>query len=414
MDVRPDSGARETLRLRGRQAEVARLNDQLEAVRDGRGGIVVVSGLAGMGKSVLLDAAAGAGRRRGIRVFRGAADAAAQVVPLGPLFEALLSADDPPADAAVLRDLSRSPDQRFWLLREIQEALERVALRGPALFVVDDVQWADAATLVALGALPRQLASHPILWLLAIRSGEWAEPVRAAMSRLEAAGALRVTLGPLDQAAVADVAADLLGAMPDPALRKVLDGVKGQPFLLAELLRGLRDEKLVAVDGGIARLTGAHLPLRFLDSVNHHLARLSDGARDALQMASVLGRRFSADELAALTGAAPGAVLAALREALATGLITEDGDRVAFRHDLVREAVDATLPATVRLSLRRRAVDVMLRHGAPPSDVAELVMAVAQPGDTAAVTILRKAAAQTGRVSSTVRWPASSAGGRLT
>jgi hypothetical protein len=222
------------------------------------------------------------------------------------------------------------------------------------------------------------------------------------MSRLEAAGALRVTLGPLDQATVADIAADLLGAMPDPALRKVLDGVKGQPFLLAELLRGLHDEKLVAVDGGIARLTGAHLPLRFLDSVNHHLARLSDGARDALQMASVLGRRFSADELSALTGAPPGAVLAALREALATGLITEDGDRVAFRHDLVREAVDATLPATVRLSLRRRAVDVMLRHGAPPSDVAELVMAVAQPGDTASVTILRKAAAQTGRVSSAV------------
>ena len=119
-------------------------------------------------------------------------------------------------------------------------------------------------------------------------------------------------------------------------------------------------------------------------------------------MACVLGRRFSADELAALTGTTPAAILGALREAIAAGLVTEDGDRVAFRHDLVREAVDASLPRTVRQSLRRRAIDVMLRHGAPPSDVAELVMDVAQPGDTEAVTILRRAAAQTGQVCPTV------------
>ena len=75
---------------------------------------------------------------------------------------------------------------------------------------------------------------------------------------------------------------------------------------------------------------------------------------------------------------------------------------MAFRHDLVREAVDATLPRTVRQSLRRRAVDVMLRHGAPPSDVAELVMDVAKPGDSEAIAILRRAAAETGRVSPTV------------
>ena len=116
----------------------------------------------------------------------------------------------------------------------------------------------------------------------------------------------------------------------------------------------------------------------------------------------MLGRRFSADELAALGGAAPAEILAALREALAAGLVTEDGDRMAFRHALVREAVDATLPRTVRQSLRRRAVDVMLQHGAPPSDVAELVMDVARPGDGEAIAILRRAAAETGRVSPAV------------
>jgi DNA-binding CsgD family transcriptional regulator len=324
------------------------------------------------------------------------------VIPFGPLLEALVSARDAPVDPAVLRDLSQSPDQRFWLLREVQESLERAALRAPMMIAIDDVQWADEATLAALLTLPRQLASHRILWLLAARTGGPVGPACDAVSRIAEAGTLKIALPPLDRAAVAGVAEDLLGGAPDPALLKVLAGVRGQPFLLTELLRGMREEKLVAVGDGIASLTGTGIPLRFVDSVNEQLDHLSPAARDALQMACVLGRRFSADELAALTGTAPATILGALREALAAGLVTEDGDRVAFRHDLVREAVDATLPRTVRQSLRRRAVDVMLRHGAPPSDVAELVMDVAQPGDSDAIAILRRAAAETGRVSPAV------------
>jgi DNA-binding NarL/FixJ family response regulator len=132
------------------------------------------------------------------------------------------------------------------------------------------------------------------------------------------------------------------------------------------------------------------------------MERLSPPARDALLMASVLGRRFSADELAALTGTAPAALGGALREALDAGLVVEDGDRMRFRHDLLREAVDATLPRTVRHSLRRQAFDVMMAAGAPPADLAELVMDVARPGDTRAITVLRRAAAETGRVSPAV------------
>ena len=388
--------------LRGRQAQVEALRDQLDALRGGRGGTVLVAGLAGLGKTALLDATEVMARERGIKVLRGAGDPAARVIPFGPLLEALVSARDAPVDPAALRELSQSPDQRFWLLRELQESLERAALRAPMLISIDDVQWADEATLAALVTLPRQLATHRILWLLAVRPGELPALARDAVGRMAEAGALNITLDPLDRDAVAGVAEDVLGGAPDAALLKVLAGVRGQPFLLTELLRGLREEKLVLVGDGIARLTGTRLPLRFVDSVNNQLRHLSTGARDAVALASVLGRRFSADELAALTGTTPAAVLGALREALAAGLVTEDGDRVAFRHDLVREAVDATLPRTVRQSLRRQAIDVMLRHGAPPADVAELVMDVAQPGDTDAIAILRRAAAETGRASPAV------------
>ena len=389
-------------RLWGRQVEVEAFRSRLRALRFGCGGTVLVSGLAGMGKTAMLRAVEASAREQGITVFHGTADAAGRVIPFAPLLEALVSAPDAPVDPAVLRDLSRSPDQRFWLLRELQEALERAALRAPVLISLDDVQWADPATLAALGSLTKQLTAHRILWLIAVRSGEPAATEHSARSRLETADTLSITLGPLDEAGVAAVAEDLLGGVPDAALLTALAGVHGQPFLLTELLRGLREELLVAVGDGSARLVGTGLPLRFRDSVGYHLARLSAGARDALQLASVLGRRFSADELAALGGAAPGEILAALREALAAGLVVEDGDRVTFRHELVRQAVDATLPRTVRQSLRRRAVDVMLQHGAPPSDVAELVMDVAKPGDRAAIAILRRAAAETGRVSPAV------------
>jgi DNA-binding NarL/FixJ family response regulator len=389
-------------RLRGRQVQLDTMAGQLDALAAGHGGIILVRGLPGMGKSSLLAAAAAMAAARDISIYTGAGDAAAQVVPLGPLLEALVSSADPPVDAGLLRDLSKSPDQRFWLLRELQESLERAALRAPVLISIDDLQWADPATLHALGTLPRHLAPHRIVWLLAARAGELSPAARAAMTRLEAADAVTITVNPLDQAAAADVAADLLDGAPDDALLAVLAGVRGQPFLLTELVRGMLEENLVEVADGKARLTGTGMPLRFRESVGQHLARLSDGAQDALRMGAVLGGRFSADELAALLDVPPAAIVASVREAVAAGLVVEDGDRLAFRHDLVREAIDGSLPRTLRQSLRRRAIDVMLRYGAPPADVAELVMEAARPGDQDAIRLLRQAAADTGLVSPTV------------
>jgi DNA-binding NarL/FixJ family response regulator len=389
-------------RLWGRQAQIDALDSRLDALSAGRGGLALIAGRAGLGKTALLNAAEAAARSRGMTVLHGAGDPAGPVIPFGPLLEALVSAPGAPVDPAVLRDLSRSPDQRFWLLREMQEALERAALRTPVLISLDDAQWADPATLAALGSLTRQLAGHRILWLLALRSGELGATEHTALLRLETPDTLEITVGPLDDAAVTGLAADELGATPDAALLTALADARGQPFLLTELLRGLRQRKLVEVGDGYARLVAPGLPPDWPGSADCHFDQLSASARDTLRLASVLGRRFSADELAALGGAGPAEVLAALREALAAGLVVEDGDRMAFRHDLVREAADATLPRTVRQSLRRRAVDVMLRHGAPPSDVAELVMDVAGPGDREAIAILRRAAAETGRVSPAV------------
>ena len=395
-------------RLRGRQPEVDLLRGQLDVLGAGRGGVVLVTGPAGAGKTTLLAEAARLAADRGVRVFCGGGDPAARAVPLGAILDALVSAEDPPVDPGRLHDLSQSPDQRLWLLRELQEALDKAAHHAPLLITVDDLQWADAATASALVTLSRRLATHRISWLLALRYGELTDASREAVGRLEAAGASEIRLGPLDEAAVVQVARDILGGEPDEAMRQVLSRADGQPFLLTELLRGLRAENLVTVDDSTAKLAaGAQLPRRLVDSVTGQLARLTAPARDAVEMASVLGHSFSLDELAGLLGRPALDLRGEVREAIAAGLLTEQGDRLGFRHDLVREAVDASLPKAVRQSMRRTAIEVMLRHGASAADVAQLVMDVAEPGDVASAALLRRAAAQIGQISPAVAAPLS-------
>jgi DNA-binding CsgD family transcriptional regulator len=405
--VPPDGDASVPVRLRGRDVEVDDIVQKIDGLENGRGAVIIVSGGAGVGKSALIGEAEDLARDRGIRVFRGAGDAALQTVPLGPLLEALVVTDDPPVVADALRELSGSPDQRFWLLRELQERLEHAALLWPMVIAIDDIQWADVATLSALRTLPRHLASHRILWLFAIRSGELLSAAAAAVTRLEEAGALNLPLDRLDDSAVAEIAADVLGGAPNDALLRALHGVHGHPFLLVELLRGLRDDSLVDVNQGVASLNGTEVPVRFLDTVGEQLARLSHTSHDVLQMASVLGRRFSVEELAAMVEQPPVALMGTLREAIAAGLIVEDDRWLGFGHELVREAVDAGLPDAIRRALQRRALEVMIEHGALPGDVATLVMQVAQPGDLSAIELLRRAAAEVGRVSPAVAAPLS-------
>jgi DNA-binding NarL/FixJ family response regulator len=393
------------VRIHGRHTQVEVLRQQFDALRAGRGGVVFITGSAGSGKTTMLAEAVRLARVQGMRVFRGAGDRAAQTLPLGPVLDALVVTDDPPVDPARLSDLSHSPDQRFWLLRELQEGLERAALRAPVVIAIDDLQWADAATVAALGMLPPRLVSHRILWLLAVRRGELTAQAQDAIRRLEGAGALEIPLDRLDDAAVAEIAADQLGGRPDYGLLEALGRAEGQPFLLMELLRGLREEQLVEITDGAARLVGTRLPRRFVDSVGEQLRALGAEERDAVEMASVLGRRFSVDELAALVGRPAPELLRALRQVIDSGLIVADGERLGFRHDLVREAVDASLPGAVRRSLRRRAVDVMLAHGAPAADVAMLVMDIAQPGDPVATELLARAAGDIGRMSPAVAAP---------
>ena len=378
--------------VRGRDAELAALAQQLDRLLSGQGTVALVEGGAGMGKSRLLTEVATMARRLSIRVGSGVAAPCNRVVQLFALLEALFDGPSPILARAALGDAHKSPEQRYWLLQDLEALLERAALDAPLLVCLDDLQWADNATVAALRSLTARLATVPVAWVLALRPGQGSRPLMGAIDYLERSGTDKIVLGPLDQAGVARVSADVLRAEPDAAVLKMAERAGGSPFLLVELLSGLREEGLVRVESGRARLVESRLPHRVSESMRRRLERMSGPARQVATVAAALGRRFSVNDLAAMLDVPASALLAPIEELIQAGLLIERGDKLAFGHDLILEAVRGSMPVSVRHALDRQAAMVLLNGGALPVEVATRLAASAEPGDNVAIATLVKAA----------------------
>ncbi|WP_307853348.1 AAA family ATPase [Kitasatospora sp. RG8] len=353
--------------VRGRETELAFVEARLDALARGEGGIVRVEGPAGIGRSRILAEASASARRRGTRVFQGAADPDEQFVPLGPLLEGLLGGAEPLPGAARLRDLATAPGQRFWLLQELGDRLQEAARHGPLLIVLDDLQWCDDLTLLTLHTLAARLSSHAILWLVAVNGGSVPPGVRTTLDRIRHAGAHELVLGALGGEAVAHITRDVLGAVPDPDVLRVARRADGVPLLLVELLGALREEEAVTIENGTAGLSARPLPPHRLPSVGRRLGRLSDAARELVQTAAAVDGPVTVARLAELLGRPSAALITAVRESLDSGLLAETGDRLEFRHDLIREAVEAGLPDSLRQALRRQAAGPAPENAKPPA-----------------------------------------------
>ncbi|MGW7412397.1 AAA family ATPase [Streptomyces sp. NPDC054863] len=389
--------------LRGRDAELAFIEGRLDALDRGEGGIIRVEGPVGIGRSRLLAESAAAARRRGTRVFEGAADPDEQFVPLGPLLDGLLSGEEPLSGAGRLRDLATTPGQRFWLLQELGDRLRETARNGPLLVVLDDLQWCDDLTLLTFNTLAAGLSSHAILWLVAVRGGSVPSGVRTTLDRIRKAGAHELALGALDDRAITRITEDVLGAAPDPDVLRVARRAEGVPQLLVELAGSLREA--VTIENGTAGLPAGPPAPRELLSVVRRLDQLSDEARELVQTAAVVGAPVTVALLAELLGRSSAALITAVRESLDADLLTESGDRLAFRHDLVREAVEAGLPLPLRQALRGQAAGLSPGSAAFPAGrlgpsagraapAGAAVAGKAGPGDSAEADRLRIAAAE--------------------
>jgi DNA-binding CsgD family transcriptional regulator len=378
--------------LRGRGDELAAIGARLDEVRSGVGSVIIVEGRAGFGKTRLLDACACIAAERSFRVGRGVTEPHRQVVELDALFDALFDGDDPLVAREALSDHHASPEQRFWLLQDIQALIEEAALRNPLLICLDDLQWGGPSCAVAMRQLPQRLASLPVGWVMAFRPDQGIPQVQGAKDQLHEAGAEMIRLGPLGRAAVAQIAADVLGAEPDEELVHKAELVQGNPFLLMEFFRGLQDEGIVAVESGRARLLEDRLPRRVSDNMRGRLLRMSPVADRLATLASALGRRFSLYDLAEMSRMPVADLLDPVKELVQADIFVASGDRLAFGHDLIREAVRASSPVPVRRALDRQAADVLLARGALPVEVAQQLADSAEPGDETAIATLLQAA----------------------
>src|SRR3989442_12918092 len=376
----------------GRDAELALIRGELERLADGAEAVVVVEGPAGMEKSRLLAEVAAIARTLGIRVGTSAADSSETVVELAVLLAALFDGTEPLLDPGELTSLHAQPEQRFWLLRDLQALLERAALESPLLIALDDAHWAAGGTAAAIRTLPMRLMGLPIAWIIALRPPREATPLVHALERLKQEGARTIALGPLDDAAVAQLAADMLGARPDESILKQLAAADGSPFIVVETLLGLQEEDRIRVVDGRAELIDGELPRRMHVKMRERLGRLSDEASDAVTVAASLGRRFTFDELARTLGRPASDLLAPVGELLEANLLVERDEKLAFWHEITREAVRASVPVTARRALDRQTAGVLLEAGALPVEVAVQLAASAEPGDEVAIKTLLRAA----------------------
>ncbi|HEY2441705.1 MAG TPA: LuxR C-terminal-related transcriptional regulator, partial [Streptosporangiaceae bacterium] len=270
--------------------------------------------------------------------------------------------------------------------------LEQAALRQPLLVCLDDVQWADAGCGFALRMLTQWLASLPVAWLIAVRPNQGVPQIRRALAELAAAGAATIHLEPLNASAVAEVAADVLGAPAGGDLLRTLAEVRGNPFLIVDLLAGLREENLVRVIDGRAGLAENRVPHRLEDSMRRRLSRSTPAGERVVTVAASLARQFTLSQIAAIAGLPVADLVDPVREVIDAGIFAEQDGRLAFQHDLAREAVRSAVPGAVRRALDRAAADVLLASGALPVEVAAQLAASAEPGDVAAVQALADAA----------------------
>src|SRR6202034_2039275 len=250
---------------------------------------------------------------------------------------------------------------------------------------LDDLHGGGNSLSFAMRQLPLRLSSLPVAWVMAYRPSQGLHQMQQAKAELIESGAELIRLRPLRREAVAQVATDVLGVDADEELLQKADRVQGNPFLLVEFFRGLQDDHLVSLDSGRATLVEDRLPRRVSDGMRGRLARMSPGSERAATFASGLARRFTIHDLAAMTNVSITELIDPVNELVQADIFADDGGQLAFRHDILREAVRGSLLSPVRRAVDRQAADVLLARGALPVEVAAQLVESAEPGDDIAI-----------------------------
>jgi DNA-binding CsgD family transcriptional regulator len=339
-----------------RSQDLAMLVARFGTVRSTRRGeLALVRGEAGIGKTLLLRRFC-EDNAKSARILWAACDALVTPRPLGPLLDI---ARETEGDLQARVDRGALPhDVALALLDELRSP-------SPTVVVIEDVHWADEATLDVVRLVARRVESVTAFVILSFRDEQVdrTHPLRVLLGEVpRPRGAAQLELANLSREAVATLA-EPAGVDPDELFARTA----GNPFFVAE-----------ALAAGTERV-----PHAVRDAVLARAARLSEPARAVLDAVAVVPQRAELWLLEALTEAAAGS----LDQCLSSGMLKADGDGVAFRHELARLAIEESLAPDRRVELNRRALETLLQPPAGAPDLARLAHHAEAAGDADAVLL---------------------------
>jgi DNA-binding CsgD family transcriptional regulator len=372
--------------LVGRDQELSLLLELVRRASEGAGGAALVLGEAGIGKSRLVSEFGRRAGEQGALVLVGeCVDLAEAELPYAPIVGALRAVvrERSEPDLAKLFGAARGELSRLLpelgdpapgvpgsvgqtrLFELVLGVLSRLGQERPVALVIEDVHWADSASLDLLAFLVRNQRSERLATVVTFRSDEVSpeHPVRARLAELErGARAQRIELEPLSSAQVAEQVLDITGTAPTAEFSQALhDRAQGNPFFTEELL--------AAGDGG-------ELPVSLRDALLVRPRRLSGRGLEIVGVAAVAGRTVDHRLLRELVAMKEGELIAALREAVAEQVLISDGLSYSFRHALLREAVYSDLVASQRAPLHAALARALTAQpglaGTPTGSAAEI------------------------------------------
>ncbi len=399
--------------LVGRAEETSSLDRGLDELDRGCSAAIVLVGEPGIGKTRLLAELAVRADARGYLVLSGAASELERDLPFSGFVDALdeyLRSLDRDRLAALDDDVRNElahvfpsltllatertvalQHERYCSHRAVRALLERLAVAGPLVLVLDDLHWADSASVELVGALLRRPPAGPVLLALAVRPRQVPERLSTAVERAHRAGMLdRIELGALGP----EEAGQLLGDAVDSRDAAVLyEESGGNPFYLEQLARSLDRGSGAAATDGETGLAALGVPSTVVAALAEELALLSDSTRLVLEGASVAGDPFEPELAAAAARMPESSVMEAVDELLQVDLVrtTDVPRRFRFRHPLVRRAVYEATAAGWRLGAHERCADALAERGASAAARAHHVERSAREGDLDAVAVLREA-----------------------
>lgn len=363
----------------GRDAELA---DLISTWRGGlsSGRFLLVRGEGGIGKTALIDAAvAQAPKER--RVLRGAADAMDHRRAFGVLLDAL-------GPVLTEQDRQVAAEQNEHITGERLLSLLDGMAGEPTVLILEDLHWADDASLHLLTRLARTLGQLPVVVVAALRPQarhEVAPALDRLLGELDDRGLLHAfDLGPLPESSCIAIAESLTGAPIGETFAQYTAAAGGNPLFLTEMVRSLLRDGAVTVDENRAELRDAPLgPSPSLATVMmRHLSRLTPATRELLTTAALLGTRFPAVQLRLVTGRTMRDLVPLLREALAAGFLAEiDESTLGFRHELIQHVLLHDLPAAVRAELHHDVALKLEGAGVPAATVAGHVLRAPSVGE---------------------------------